>query len=133
MNAAALVSCPDGPTNASTPASTGANPACASSELVTPQPEGGGLPEEPPPSCGPWHAGSAGVVAGRALKEGDRVLDPALLLLSPLAAVVDVVGAGARAPVRELRRLHQPEGAPGAPLAAAIPHDWDSGSEVPHA
>ena len=40
------------------------------------------------------------MVAGRAPEEGDRALGPALLLISPLAAVVDMAGAGVRAPVR---------------------------------
>ena len=58
------------------------------------------------------------MAAGRVPEEGDHDLGPALLLLSPLTAAVDVIGAGARAPVRVSCRQYQPGGALGAPLAS---------------
>ena len=76
------------------------------------------------------------MVASRAHEEEGRVLDPALVLLSPLVAAVDVIGAGARAPVPELRRLDLAGETPGAPQADARPGHptwFDPSSEVPYA
>ena len=61
------------------------------------------------------------MVAGRAPEEGDHAFGPTLLLLSPLAAVVDLVGVDACTPVHAPLCQHQPGGAPCAAPAAVLP------------